>query len=290
MSDTAAEKTTVAVLGTGIIGAPVARNLAAKGFAVRAWNRTPEKAAHLAAEGVEVADSADGAVRGADAVITLLKDGPAVSEVLEEAAPGLARGTVWIQASTVGVRAADQLAALADRHGLVLYDAPVQGTRGPAEQGKLVILAAGPAERRALVQPVFDAIGQRTVWVSDVPGEASRLKLALNVWVFALTHGIAESLALAEGLGVDPALVVDVVSGGPMDSPFFRTKAAAVLEGDYATSCSVENAAKDAALVAEAAAGAGVRLDAAVAGLERFRRAVAAGHGDADMAASRLAS
>ncbi|GGV50054.1 dehydrogenase [Streptomyces spectabilis] len=279
----------VAVLGTGTIGAPVARNLRGT-FAVSVWNRTPAKAAALAAlDGVEAHTDPAAAVAGADVVVTVLKDGPAVREVMEAAAPGLAPGAVWAQLSTVGVAAADDLAAVAERHGLVLYDAPVQGTKQPAEQGRLVVLASGPPADRNRVEPVFDAIGSRTVWVSDEHGAASRLKLALNSFVFALTHGAAESLALAEGLGVDPALVVDVVAGGPLDSPFFRAKAAAMLAGDHTPSFTVTNAAKDARLVVEAAGAAGVPVDVTAAGLRRFERAAAAGYGDQDMAASHLA-
>lgn len=281
--------TTVAVLGTGIIGAAVARNLRKHGFVVRAWNRTAQKAQALAASDVEVFGTAQEAVKGADIVLTSLKDGPAVREALQAAAPALSKGAAWIQLSTVGIDANEELAALARRHGLAFYDAPVQGTRQPAEQGQLVILASGPLDGRAVVQPVFDAIGKRTLWVSEQAGDSSRLKLALNSWAFALTHGIAESLAIAKGLGVDPALVVDVVKGGPMDSGYFQLKAAAILAGDYTTSFSVANAVKDSQLVVDAARDAGVKVDAAAAGLERFRRARDAGHGDKDMAASYLA-
>ncbi|MGJ7529663.1 NAD(P)-dependent oxidoreductase [Variovorax sp. GB1P17] len=281
--------TTVAVLGTGIIGAAVARNLRKHGFVVRAWNRTPQKAQALAASDVEVFGTAQEAVKGADIVLTSLKDGPSVSDALHAAAPALSKGAAWIQLSTVGIEANEGLAALARQHGLSFYDAPVQGTRQPAEQGQLIVIASGPLEGRAVVQPVFDAIGKRTLWVSEQAGDSSRLKLALNSWAFALTHGIAESLAIAKGLGVDPALVVDVVKGGPMDSGYFQLKAAAILAGDYTTSFSVANAVKDSQLVVDAARDAGVKVDAASAGLERFRRARDAGHGDKDMAASYLA-
>lgn len=281
--------TTVAVLGTGIIGAAVARNLRKQGFVVRAWNRTAQKAQALEASDVQVFGTAQEAVKGAHIVLTSLKDGPAVREALDAAAPALSKGATWIQLSTVGIDANEALAALARQHGLAFYDAPVQGTRQPAEQGQLVILASGPLEGRAVVQPVFDAIGKRTLWVSEQAGDSSRLKLALNSWAFALTHGIAESLAIAKGLGVDPALVVDVVKGGPMDSGYFQLKAAAILADDYTTSFSVANAVKDSQLVVDAARGAGVKVDAAAAGLERFRRARDAGHGDKDMAASYLA-
>ncbi|WP_404294379.1 NAD(P)-dependent oxidoreductase (plasmid) [Microvirga sp. RSM25] len=279
----------VAVLGTGLIGAAVARNLARKGFAVRAWNRSADKARALAVDGVTPFDHAADAVRDAGIVVTVLKDGPAVTEAIAAALPGLAKGAIWLQLSTVGAEAIDTLADLAAENGLVFYDAPVQGPRQPAEQGKLVILASGPDSGREAAQSVFDAIGQRTLWVSDTPGASSRLKLALNAFVFALTHGTAESLAIARALGVDPALVIEAVTASPLDSGYFQGKGAAMLKGGYATSFSVENGVKDARLVVEALAGSDVRADLAEAGLARFQRAAAAGHGERDIAASFLA-
>jgi 3-hydroxyisobutyrate dehydrogenase len=281
---------TIAVLGTGLIGAPVARNLQKHSFAVRVWNRTRIKAEVLASSGVDVFNSPREAVDGADIIITLLKDGPAVLDVMESAASGLSKGAIWIQMSTVGIIAIDELAAFAKQRELKFFDAPVQGTRQPAEQGQLVILASGPTEERDNIQSVFDAIGKRTVWVSEKVGASSRLKLALNSWAFALTHGIAESLGIAKSLGVDPALVVDVVKGGPMDSGYFQLKAASILTNDYTPSFSIANAVKDANLVVEAAEQAGIRADVAAAGLHRFRRALEAGHGDKDMSASGLVS
>lgn len=283
------DRKTIAVLGTGLIGAPVARNLHMQGFTVHAWNRTAAKAQALGADGVRAFDTPADTVRGADIIVTVLNDGPSVHEAVHAAAPGLAKGAIWVQLSTVGIRSIDTLAALAQQHGLVFYDSPVQGTRQPAEQAQLIILASGPIKQRAAVQPVFDAIGKRTLWVSEQIGASSRLKLALNTWAFALTHGLAESLAIVEGLGVDPALVVDVVTGGPMDSEYFQAKAASILTENYAASFSIINAVKDARLVIDAAAQAGVQVDTAQAGLRRFERALEAGHGDKDMAASYLA-
>lgn len=280
---------TIAVLGTGIMGAPIARNLARHGFAVRAWNRTLAKARALADAGIQACDSPAAAVQGAAIVVTLLNDGQAVREAMQAAAPGLARGTIWLQLSTVGIVEIDTLAAQARELGLAFYDAPVLGTRQPAEQGQLLVLASGPAEGRATVQPAFDAIGKRTVWVADHPGPSSRLKLALNHWAFTLTHGTAESLALAKGLGVDPALVLDAIIGGPLDSGYFQSKSAAMLADDYTPNFSVTNALKDSELIVQAARQAGITLDTAQAGAERFRRARDAGHGEKDMAASHLA-
>ncbi|MGY0491851.1 NAD(P)-dependent oxidoreductase [Streptomyces sp. WG-D5] len=283
-----AARPVVAVLGTGTMGAPMARNLARAGFTVRAWNRTRAKAEPLAADGVAVADSAADAVRDADVVLTVLTDGPRTLEVIQEAT--VKPGTVWVQSGTVG-EGIDELAEYAARAGLLLVDAPVQGTRQPAEQGKLIVLAAGPETVRETVQPLFDAVGSRTVWVGDgTPGTASRLKLALNSWVIALTTGVGEALALAQGLGVDPGDVVDVVTGGPLDNAYFQNKSAAVREADYTPSFSVDNAAKDAGLVLAAAERAGIRMDAVAASRERFRRASEQGHGAQDMAATYFAS
>lgn len=285
----AASPLTIAVLGTGLMGAPIARNLQKHGFAVRAWNRTASKAQALTADGVQACSSPEDAVHKADIILTMLNDGSSVQEAMQAAAPALNQGAIWLQLSTVGLESITTLESLSRQLGLAFYDAPVQGTRQPAEAAQLVILASGPLAQRDAVQPVFDAIGKRTLWVSEQVGASSRLKLALNNWAFALTHGLAESLALAKGLGVDPNLVVDVVSGGPMDSGYFQAKSAAILADNYATSFSITNAVKDARLVVDAAAMVGVQLDAAQAGLWRFERALENGHGDKDMAASYLA-
>lgn len=279
----------VAVLGTGLIGAPIARHLATRGFPVRAWNRTAAKAQALAAAGIQACDNPADAVRDCDIILTVLKDGPSTQAAMQAAAPALNKGAIWLQLGTVGIEGIATLEVLAEQLGLVFYDAPVQGSRQPAELAQLVILASGPVAQRALVQPVFDAIGKRTLWLCEQPGSSSRLKLALNSWAFALTHGLAESLALAKGLGIDPALVVDVVTAGPMDSGYFQAKAAAILGDNYNASFSIANALKDTRLVVEAAVQAGVQVDAAQAGLHRFERALEAGHGDKDMAASYLA-
>ncbi|WP_084957883.1 NAD(P)-dependent oxidoreductase [Thermoactinospora rubra] len=280
--------TSVTMLGTGIMGAAMARNLAGAGLKVTAWNRTRDRALPLEGDGVTVAADPAEAVAGADVVITMLSDGRAVEEAVTAAAEGLRAGQIWAQMSTVGVAATDRLAALAREHGLVYVDAPVQGTRQPAEQGKLVVLAAGPQEARETLAPVFDAVGSRTLWVGEA-GAATRLKLATVAFGISLTAALGEALALAKALGLDPALFGEVVGGGPMDSPYVQAKMKAILGGDYEPSFTVANAEKDTRLIAEAAEGAGIRADVAVAAGERFRRAMARGHGDKDMAAGHLA-
>jgi 3-hydroxyisobutyrate dehydrogenase len=284
---------TVAVLGTGIMGAPMARNLARAGLGVRVWNRTRAKAEPLAADGARVAQSPAEAVDGADVVLTILHDGPATLDVMEQASGAISPGAVWAQCSTAGIGALRELARFAHEHGLVFVDSPVLGTRKPAEDGQLLVLAAGPEAARPVLRPVFDAVGQRTEWVGDdgTDAAATRLKLVCNSWVLAVTHGTAEALALARALGVDPQAFLGAVSGGALDMGYLRAKASVIIDGGYTPpSFAVVTAQKDAELIVAAAEEAGVRLDVAAAGVERFRRAAQGGHGDEDMAASYFAS
>lgn len=287
-----ADNLSVSVLGAGIMGSSMARNLAAAGHDVRVWNRTKTKADPLAAHGVTVAGTAAEAVTGATVVLTMLYDGQSVLDAMRQAAPGLAPGALWVQSTTVGVDTVPELAVLAEQLGLGFVDAPVLGTRQPAENGQLVVLAAGRPGVRDAAAPVFDAVGSRTLWVGDdgAAGTATRLKLVANSWVLAVTHGTAEALALAKGLGVDFQQFLDIIEGGPLDMGYLRGKSAAVLSGDLEPSFAVTTAEKDARLIVEAGEGAGVRLDVAAAGAERFRRAAALGHGGEDMVASYFAS
>ncbi|RAJ70162.1 3-hydroxyisobutyrate dehydrogenase [Streptomyces sp. Amel2xB2] len=284
------ERLSVAVLGTGIMGAPMARNLCSAGLDVRVWNRTRAKAEPLAEAGARVADSPRDAVEGADVLLTMLHDGPATAETVRAAAPGLRSGVIWLQCTTAGLEGLPPLAELGREYGLVFVDAPVLGTRAPAEAGQLLVLAAGPESARTGAGPVLEAIGSRTVWVGEEPGAASRLKLVCNSWVLAVTHGTAEALALADGLGVDPQSFLDAIEGGSLDMGYLRIKADTIRSGQYTPSFAVSTAEKDARLIVSAGEEAGVRLDVAEAGAERFRRAAELGHGDEDMAASYFAS
>ncbi|MEV0401420.1 NAD(P)-dependent oxidoreductase [Actinoallomurus sp. NPDC050550] len=278
---------TVALLGTGIMGAAMARNLLAAGLDLRAWNRTRAKAE--AVDGLKVAGTPAEAAEGADVIITMLNDGAAVRQAMEQAAPGLREGQIWAQMSTVGLAPLDGLVEIADRHGLVFVDAPVQGSRRPAEQGQLIVLASGPDGAREPLRPVFDAVGKETLWLGPA-GAGSGLKLVTNTWALTLISGVGEALALAKALDVDPQAFRDVVGAGPMNSAMLQQKAAAIVDGDFAPTFTVTNAEKDTRLIGEAARSAGVRMDVIEAARERFRRAALAGHGEEDMAAGYFAS
>ncbi len=269
----------------------MARNLASAGHDVRAWNRSRDKAQPLTHDGVTVADSPEEAVRGAQAVVTMLHDGEAVRQVMASAVAGAEQGAVWLQATTVGLDDLDDLASLAREHGLKLFDSPVLGTRGPAEAGELVVLAAGPKEGRDRAAAVFDAVGSRTTWTGETPGAATRLKLVANSWVIAVTAAAGETLSLAEGLGVDPDDFLAAIEGGPLDMGYLRAKTGLIRDGGLSPAqFAVTTAEKDARLIVGAGDGAGVRLDVARAAADRLGRAAALGHGDEDLAAAYYAS
>jgi 3-hydroxyisobutyrate dehydrogenase len=244
---------TVAVLGAGsTMGFPIARNLARAGFDVRVWNRTPEKAEPHSEHGATVAGSPGEAVAGAGVVITMVSDTDAVTGAIEPVLADIEEDAVWLQMSTIGEAGTERCAELAREHGITLIDAPVLGTKQPAYDAKLVILAAGPKEVSERVQPIFDAIGQKTMWVGDV-GAGTRLKMVVNSWVLTVTEGCAETIALAQGLGLDPSLLFEAIDGGGLDLPYLRMKGKAIREHNFEPMFKLALAAKDAGLINESA-------------------------------------
>jgi 3-hydroxyisobutyrate dehydrogenase len=277
--------TTVTVLGTGIMGAGMARNLLAAGLDVTVWNRTPDRARPLGDAGARVATDPAEAVSGCDVVVTMLWDAESTVNVMERALPAVSPRGVWAQCATVGLGDTERLADLAARHGVGFVDAPVLGTRKPAEEGTLTVLAGGPPALREAVAPVFDAVGSRTVWVGERPGDGHTLKLVVNSWVESVMAGTAQAVALAEGLGLDPGRFLDTIRGGPMDCAYAQIKGAAMIAGELPPAFTLSGAAKDAGLIVSAMRGAGVNSGVMEAVLAACRAGEEAGHGDKDMAA-----
>jgi 3-hydroxyisobutyrate dehydrogenase len=287
----AGEKT-IAVLGAGgVMGLPIARNLARAGFDVRAWNRSAEKTKPLADDGVEIVASAAEAAEGAGVVLTILSDAEAVVAVMAgggRALSAMGEDSIWIQASTIGEQGTQRCIALAAERGVGFVDSPVLGTKAPAEQGKLVVLASGRDDLRARVAPIFDVIGQRTMWVGEA-GSGTLLKLVSNTWILSVVEGSAEALALAEGVGVDPKLLLEAVAGGPLDLPYLQMKGNAIMQRDFEPSFRLALAAKDARLVEETALRHNLDLPLVTTIRERLDEGSRA-HGDLDMCATYLTS
>ncbi|MGB3633932.1 MAG: NAD(P)-dependent oxidoreductase [Rubrobacteraceae bacterium] len=277
---------TVAVLGTGIMGSGMARNLLAAGIEVRAWNRSREKAEPLAEAGATVADSPAEATDGADFVLTMLADADVTEEVvaMDDVLSGLSDGGVWLQTATVGAAGNERLAKIAAEQSVAYVDAPVLGTRQPAEQGQLVVLASGPEEVHEKCEPVFEAIGSKTLWLGEA-GAGSRLKLVVNNWIAGLLGVLAETISLARATGVDPASFLETIEGGPLGVPYAQMKGRMMIEEDFPTSFSAKLARKDVGLILEAANAEGLHMALAEAVAGRFDQALEAGHGEEDMAA-----
>jgi 3-hydroxyisobutyrate dehydrogenase len=272
----------ITFLGTGIMGAPMARRLAQAGHEVTVWNRTAEKAQPLAEHGASVAQDAAAAVAGAAVVVTMLADGAAVEDVMRDAAPAAPGGALWWQASTVGIEATEALAALAEDHDLAYVDAPVLGTKGPAEKGELVVLASGDDAALDRLQPLFDVVGSKTIRLGPA-GTGTRFKLVMNHWVLAVTDAIAETIAFARGLDLDPSLFLTAIEGGTLDLGYAHLKGPGMIEGELPVAFPLKHALKDAELILDAADRHDLDLALAQVVRDRFARAADAGHADDDM-------
>jgi len=290
MTDVTAEPgVAVAVLGIGIMGSAMARNLAAAGLRTMVWDRSSEATAPLADIGALVAPSPQDAVRDARVVITMLPTADVVNSVVfTAAAAAFAGGAVWAQMGTIGLAATSGIGERLGRirSDVMFVDAPVSGSKGPAEAGQLLILASGPPAAEAIVRPAFSAIGRKTVWLGEA-GQGTRMKMVVNAYLATLVEGVAEALELAERLGIDPAALEDAIEGGPLDAPLADAKLHKMKSGDYTPEFPLEWALKDVDL-AIAAAGAD-RLPLLEALSRHWRAAVEAGHGRDDISAVRLA-
>jgi 3-hydroxyisobutyrate dehydrogenase len=280
----------VTVLGTGIMGSAMARNLVSAGLTTTVWDRSLAATGPLVDAGALVAASAADAVHDAQVVITMLPTADVVSSVIFDngVAQALAQGAVWAQMGTIGLSATTDTASRLGqlRPDVIFVDAPVSGSKGPAEAGQLLILASGPSAAAGIVGPVFSAIGRKTVWLGEA-GQGSRMKLAVNAYMSILIEGVAEALELAGRLGLDDAKLAEAIEGGPLDAPIADAKLHKMERGDFAPEFPLEWALKDVDLAIGAAGDDELPLLAALS--RQWRAAVDAGHGRDDVSAARLA-
>jgi 3-hydroxyisobutyrate dehydrogenase len=282
----------VAVLGAGgTMGFGMARNVARAGFELVVWNRSREKAEPLATDGARICEPAGEAAAAADVIVTMLADTDAVLAAMSGEHGGFAGarpGSVWVQMSTIGEQGTARCIELAREREVGFVDAPVLGTKQPAAEGKLVVMASGRSELRERVQPVFEAVARRTMWVGEA-GAGSRLKLVTNAWIVSVVEGVAEAIALAEGLELDPELFLQAIDGGPLDAPYARIKAQAMIDRDFEPTFALKHATKDAKLAVDAAERRELDLPVLAAIAHRMAEAVPA-HGDEDVSATYLRS
>jgi 3-hydroxyisobutyrate dehydrogenase len=278
--------TTVAFLGTGTMGLPMARNLTRAGFDIRAWNRTPQRARPLEEDGATVASEPREAAADSELLVTMLSETVAVLDSAAAALSALAPGAIWVQMSTIGIEGTELCERAAGEAGVQFVDAPVLGTREPAEKGELVVLAAGPEATRPRVEPLFEALGKRTLWLGEA-GQGTRAKVVVNSWILGVVGVLAETINLSEALEVDPQVFFEAVKGGTLDLPYARMKGPAMIEKSFDDPAfRLSLALKDADLALDAADSARLERPVLTALRDRLSRAEADGHGDEDMAAT----
>lgn len=271
------------LLGVGLMGSAMGHRLLDQGIEVIAWDRDAEQAIALEERGARRADGPAEVVLGADVVITMLPTAPIVLDVVEPLLEEWPEATIWLQTSSVGAAEADQLAEVARAHDVTLVDAPVSGSTHPAEEGELTILASGPDSARASVEPVFEALGSRVLWVGEA-GMGSRLKMAANHWMIAMTAALAESLHLCQAMGLDQRRFVELLDGGPLGSVYGLQKLDEMQRHDYPAGFPVRLALKDLELVREVEQSSPAAMPLLDVVHERFLTA-SEDHADEDLAA-----
>jgi 3-hydroxyisobutyrate dehydrogenase len=276
----------VAVLGIGVMGHAMAACALRAGIPTIVWNRDPGPTQDLAELGAEVAETAADAARRAAVVVTMVTDADAVVSIARDQGmlAALAPGAIWAQMSTIGDTGIDRVAALvqADRPDVTLLDAPVSGSKEPAEHGQLTIFASGPEQARPRVAPLFNALGQRTLWVGPV-GAGSRLKLVNNTWIAFECEAVAASMALARRLGLETQTVLDALRAGPLVSPWQEGKLQRIAQNDFSAQFALSLALKDVHLALQAADDG--RFTALACLAEEWQQAVDHGLGDQDLTA-----
>ncbi|GAB2736005.1 NAD(P)-dependent oxidoreductase [Amycolatopsis magusensis] len=281
------EQRTVAVIGLGIMGGPMAANLVRAGHDVIGYNRSREKVDALVAQGGRGAGSVAEAVTGADVVLTMLPDSPDVEGVAGDLLANARPGALWIDASTIRPDVAARLNGAATERGIRMVDAPVSGGEAGAVEGSLSIMVGGTAEDVEAARPVLDAVGSTIVHVGPA-GSGQTVKAANQLIVAGTIQLVAEALVFLDAHGVDAEAAVEVLAGGLAGNRILDRKAAGMIAGDYTPGFRVDLHHKDLGIVTSAAreAGVAIPLGAVVAQLMGALRA--RGHGSLDHSALRL--
>jgi len=284
VSQTTQTQETVALLGIGTMGHGMAASALRAGLPTTVWDLNPERSRALAGLGAQVADTAADAAGRVGIVVTMVPDADAVMSIAMDQGmlDALATDAIWVQMSTIGVAGIDRVAEVVEsrRPDVTLIDAPVSGSKEPAEHGQLTIFASGPDITRSRVQPLFDALGQRTVWVGPL-GAGSRMKLVNNTLLAFKAEGLSSSVAVAHQLGLDTASVIDALGGGPLVSPWDTAKLQRMAKDDYSAQFALALALKDVHLALETVDASRFQAFASLA--REWERAVDQGLGTDDL-------
>lgn len=277
----------VGFIGLGVMGRPMALRLAHAGTPLVVWNRTPDRAEPLRAAGAEVAADAAEVFARAGVVLLMLADEAAVDAVLGRGTPELAArvaGRTVVHMGTTAPEYSRALEADIRAAGGRYAEAPVSGSRVPAEQGQLVAMLAGEEDAVAAVRPLLAPMCRETFGCGAVPG-ALLMKLSVNLFLITQVTGLAEAFHFAERQGLDRRLFLEVLDAGPMASAVSRMKAPKLRERDFAVQAAALDVLKNNRLIADAARAAHLASPLLDVCHTLFRETVARGHGGEDMVA-----
>ena len=273
--------TTVAFIGLGIMGGPMAANLVKAGFDVVGYNRSPEKVKELVEKGGRGADDVASAVREADVVITMVPDSPDVEAVSGEVFAGAREGTLYIDMSTIRPDVAVRVAEAGREAGVRVLDAPVSGGEAGAVEGSLSIMVGGSAEDFADARPVLDAVGKTVVHVGPA-GSGQTVKAANQLMVAGNIQLLAEAIVFLRAYGVDMRSALEVLGGGLAGSTVLARKGDNMLAGEFKPGFRLALHHKDMGIVTSAAREAGVTIPLGAVVAQLVAAMVARGDGGLD--------
>jgi len=278
---------TVGLIGLGLMGKPMGRNLLKAGFPLVVWNRTASKAEDLIREGAKLAASPRDAAAQADVLVTIVSDPPALEEVVfgpEGALEGFRRGSVFVDSSTISPDLARREAAACAERGVDFLDAPVTGGTWGAEKGELVFMVGGKAEVFERTKPVFEAMGKR-FFLLGPNGSGQIVKLAMNLILALEVQALAEAMALVRTAGIKGERLSEVLQSSMGRSALMDVKAPLILKNEYPASFPLRLMHKDVRLALELAREQGIELPAGAAAFATYTAVKDAAKDDPDYAA-----
>jgi 3-hydroxyisobutyrate dehydrogenase-like beta-hydroxyacid dehydrogenase len=280
-------KPKIGFMGLGIMGTPMTANLLKAGYPVMVYNRTPEKAEPLVKLGAGMAANPKALAKGADVVIAMVTGPEALGDLLwgpDGAGGAFNHSKVFINMSSVSPRYTRDLARELEPTGVTFIDAPVSGTKKPAEDGTLIILAGGPQDRVQELEPVLLAMGKKVVYCGAA-GQGSMMKMFINLLLGMMMEGFAEALNFGRLGGLTLEAMLDTVYSGPLNCAMFQMKAANIQNNTYPTAFPLKHMTKDAKFVVDTAFDLGAPVPVGQMILHLYRTGVAQGWGDEDLSA-----
>jgi 3-hydroxyisobutyrate dehydrogenase-like beta-hydroxyacid dehydrogenase len=280
-------KPKVGFMGLGIMGTAMSANLLKASYPVMVYNRTPDKAEPLVKLGAGLASNPKALAKAADVVITMVTGPEALQDLLwgpDGAGGAFDHHKVFINMSSVSPGATRDLARELEPTGVTFIDAPVSGTKQPAEDGTLVILASGPQEKIQELEPLFLAMGKKVVYCGPV-GQGSMMKMFINLLLGLMMEGFAEAMNFGRLGGLSPEAMLDTVSSGPLNCGMFQVKAGNLLNNTYPAAFPLKHMTKDAKFIVDTAYELGAPVPLGQLVLHLCRLGVAQGWGDEDISA-----